>query len=118
MIKKIKLIDFLEFINFRDWRSDDDYNTKIIRIYYPEKNAVENPSFNAEYDKDRYFEYGVYDFAGDKQKRLKDTLNNYILNCFVYSVGIREDDDILSIQVVTESEIDATNEAERPFSRD
>lgn len=42
MIKKIKLIDFLEFINFRDWRSDDDRNTKIIRIYYPEKNVAES----------------------------------------------------------------------------
>ena len=102
---------FLEFVNFRDWRSDDDYNTKTIRIYYPEKNA-------AEYDEDRYFEYGVYDFAGDKRKRLKDTLNNFILNCFVVDVGIKEDDNILFIQVVTESEIDTINEAERPFSRD
>ncbi len=106
MKKKIKLIDFLEFVNFRDWRRDNnDYNTKTIRIYYPGKNGVE-------YDEDRYFEYGVYDFAGDKRKRLKDTLNDFILNCFVVDVGIREDDGILFIQVVTESEIDAINEAE------
>lgn len=112
MIKKIKLIDFLEFINFRDWRSDDDRNTKIIRIYYPEKNVAESTNLNTEYDKNRYFEYGVYDFGRDTQKRIKDTLNDFILNCFVIEVGIREDDGILFIQVVTESEIDATNEFE------
>ena len=54
----------------------------------------------------------MYDFGRDTQKRIKDTLNDFILNCFVIEVGIREDDGILFIQVVTESEIDATNEFE------
>ena len=106
MKKKIKLVDFLEFVNFRDYTDSDEYNTKIIRIEYPDKDTHDN------YSKDRYFEYGVYDFGRDTQKRIKDTLNDFILNCFVIEVGIREDDGILFIQVVTESEIDATNEFE------
>ena len=41
MKKKIKLVDFLEFVNFRDYTDSDDYNTKIIRIEYPDKDIFE-----------------------------------------------------------------------------
>ena len=33
MKKKIKFVDFLEFVNFRDYTDSDEYNTKIIRIW-------------------------------------------------------------------------------------
>ena len=35
-MKKIRLIDFLEFFSFRYSDSDNNESTKIVRIYYPE----------------------------------------------------------------------------------
>lgn len=102
MKKKIKLVDFLEFVNFRDWSDNDKYNTKIIRIEYPDKDTHDN------YNKDRYFEYGVYNFGVDNRKRFVQTLNPYILNCFVSDVRVNEDG-VLTIYVTTEDEIDEEN---------
>lgn len=102
MKKKIKLVDFLEFVNFRDYTDSDDYNTKIIRIEYPDKDTHDN------YSKDRYFEYGVYNFGVDNRKRFVQTLNPYILNCFVSDVRVNEDG-VLTIYVTTEDEIDDDN---------
>ena len=42
MKKKIKLIDFLELVNFRDYSENDNYDTKIIRIEYPDKDTHDN----------------------------------------------------------------------------
>lgn len=102
MKKKIKLVDFLEFVNFRDYTGSDDYNTKIIRIEYPDKDTHDV------YSKDRYFEYGVYNFGVDNRKRFVQTLNPYILNCFVSDVRVNEDG-VLTIYVTTEDEIDDDN---------
>lgn len=101
MKKKIKLVDFLEFVNFRNW-SNDEYNTKIIRIEYPDKDT------KYVYRKDRYFEYGVYNFGTDNRKRFVQTLNSYILNCFVSDVRVNENG-VLTIYVTTEDEIDDDN---------
>lgn len=101
-MKKIKLIDFLEFVNFRDY-DGERYDTKIIRIEYPDKD-IEADGFSP----DRYFEYGIYDFSGDKRKRMIQTINPYILNCFVADVRVNECG-ILTIYVTTEKEIDADN---------
>lgn len=102
MKKKIKLVDFLEFVNFRDYTDSDDYNTKIIRIEYPDKDTHDN------YSKDRYFEYGVYNFGVDNRKRFVQTINPYILNCFVSDVRVN-DDGVLTIYVTTEDDIDDDN---------
>ena len=102
MKKKIKLVDFLEFVNFRDYTDSDDYNTKIIRIEYPDKDTHDN------YSKDRYFEYGVYNFGIDNRKRFVQTINPYILNCFVSDVRVN-DDGVLTIYVTTEDDIDDDN---------
>ena len=102
MKKKIKLVDFLEFVNFRDYTGSDDYDTKIIRIEYPDKDTHDN------YSKDRYFEYGVYNFGVDNRKRFIQTINPYILNCFVSDIRVN-DNDILTIYVTTEDLIDDDN---------
>lgn len=102
MKKKIKLVDFLEFVNFRDYTDSDDYNTKIIRIEYPDKDTHDN------YSKDRYFEYGVYNFGVDNRKRFIQTINPYILNCYVSDIRVN-DDNILTIYVTTEDWIDDEN---------
>jgi len=102
MKKKIKLVDFLEFVNFRDCTDNDDYNTKIIRIEYPDKDTHDN------YRKDRYFEYGVYNFGIDNRKRFIQTINPYILNCCVDDISVN-DDGILTIYVATEDVIDEDN---------
>lgn len=100
-MKKIKLIDFLEFYSFRDY---DDCNkkedTKIVRIYYPE--GKDN------YDKDRYFEFGVYDFSYDTRKRIIQTISSFVLNCYVYEIGVT-DNGYLTIYVGNEDYIDDIN---------
>ena len=78
-MKKIKLIDFLEFYSFRDSNNGKESN-KIIRIYYPE--GEDN------YNEDRYFEFGIYDFSYDTRKRVIQTINSAILNCYVYEIGV------------------------------
>ena len=102
MKKKIKLVDFLEFVNFRDYSDNDEYNTKIIRIEYPDKDT------HANYSKDRYFEYGVYNFGVDNRKRFIQTINPYILNCFVSDIRVNSDN-VLTIYVTTEDDIDDDN---------
>lgn len=102
MKKKIKLVDFLEFVNFRDYTDSDDYNTKIIRIEYPDKDTHDN------YSKDRYFEYGVYNFGVDNRKRFIQTINPYILNCCVDDIRVN-DNGVLTIYVTTEDWIDDEN---------
>lgn len=98
-MKKIKLIDFLEFFSFRAF-NDNNEDTKIIRIYYPEDGD--------NYNKDRYFEYGVYDFSYDTRKRIINTLNPFILGCYVYEVGANNDGN-LQIFVSEEEWIDGIN---------
>ena len=78
-MKKIKLIDFLEFYSFRDINNGKESN-KIIRIYYPEGKDS--------YNEDRYFEFGIYDFSYDTRKRVIQTINSAILNCYVYEIGV------------------------------
>lgn len=95
---KIKLLDFLEFVNFRCYDGNDNFDTKIIRILYPDKDKPTG------FDKDRFFEYGVYDFGNDKRKRLIQTINPFILNCFVSDVYV--DNGVLTIYVVTEKDLD------------
>ena len=102
MKKKIKLIDFLELVNFRDYSENDNYDTKIIRIEYPDKDTHDN------YDKNRYFEYGVYDFGVDSRKRFIQTINPYILNCFVSDIRVN-DNGVLVVYVTTEDWIDDDN---------
>lgn len=102
---KVKLIDFLEFVNFRNYIDEDNYDTQTIRIYYPDKDNME---FNNLYKKDRYFEFGVYDFSDDTRKRIIQTLNPFVLNCYVSSVGITKSM-ILEIIVTEEDEIDSLN---------
>lgn len=103
-MKKIKLIDFLDFVNFRYATDRDEYDTKIIRIYYPDKDDL---SFSKMYDRNRYFEYGVYDFSVDTRKRLIQTINPWILNCYVLDISSNEN--ILEITVTEESEIEDFN---------
>lgn len=100
-MKKIKLIDFLEFLNFREYIDDNKYDTKIIRIYYP------NSSKTDVFESDRYFEYGVYDFSYNTRERIINTLNPKILNLYVYEVNII--DSYLSVYVNTEKYIDDIN---------
>lgn len=102
MKKKIKLVDFLEFVNFRDCTGNDDCDTKIIRIEYPDKDT------HSSYSKDRYFEYGVYNFGVDNRKRFIQTINPYILNCCVGNISVN-DNGVLTIYVTTEDEIDDEN---------
>lgn len=102
MKKKIKLVDFLEFVNFRDCTGNDDCDTKIIRIEYPDKDT------HSSYSKDRYFEYGVYNFGVDNRKRFIQTINPYILNCCVGNISVN-DNGVLTIYVTTEDEIDDDN---------
>lgn len=98
---KIKLIDFLSLVNFKY----SENNTSVIRIYYPDK---DKPNEIA-YSEDRYFEYGVYDYSIDTKKRLIQTINNWILNCFVSDVYFNNDNEMLEICVVMEDEIDDLN---------
>lgn len=102
MKKKIKLVDFLEFVNFRDCTGNDDCDTKIIRIEYPDKDT------HSSYSKDRYFEYGVYNFGVDNRKRFIQTINPYILNCCVGNISVN-DNGVLTIYVTTEDWIDDEN---------
>lgn len=104
---KIKLKDFLEFVNFRDAGLDGNKvteSTKIIRIYYPD--MEDNRS---SYNRDRYFEYGVYDFSHDTLKRISQTLNPEILELRVSEIGVLEESGILQIIVVYPDEIDEYN---------
>lgn len=101
-MKKIKLIDFLEYVNFRDSNYNNEESTKIIRIYYPE-----SPNSN-KFDKDMYFEFGIYDYSYDTRKRIISTINPQILNYYVYEVGVNSDD-CLEIYVETLDYIEDIN---------
>lgn len=102
---KVKLIDFLGFVNFRYATDGNEYNTKIVRILYPDKDDM---SFSKLYDKDRYFEYGVYDFGCDTKKRLIQTINPFILNCYISSISCNQDGN-LEIAITDEEDIDDLN---------
>ena len=97
---EIKLIDFLELVNFRAGVSN--LETDIIRIYYPDKDDL---SFGNLYRDDRYFEYGVYDFSADTRKRIIQTINPFILNCYVDQVEVNEESGMLEIFVTILSDI-------------
>lgn len=99
-MKKIRLIDFLEFFSFRYSDSDNNESTKIVRIYYPEDRDT--------YNKDRYFEFGIYDYSYDTRKRIIDTINSSILECYVYEIGVNCDG-CLNIYVSKEEWIDDIN---------
>jgi hypothetical protein len=101
-MKKIKLIDFLEYVNFRDSNYNNEESTKIIRIYYPE-----SPNSN-KFDKDMYFEFGIYDYSYDTRKRIISTINPQILNYYVYEVGVNSND-CLEIYVETLDYIEDIN---------
>lgn len=101
---KIKLIDFLEFVNFRNYTDKDEYDTQIIRICYPDKDCM-----GANYSNNRYFEFGIYDFSIDTRKRIIQTLNPFILNCYVLSIELAKSG-IIEITIAGENEIDDVNE--------
>lgn len=104
-MKKIKLVDFLEFVNFRHYTDECEYNTNIIRIYYPDK---DNMSFDNLYSKDRFFEYGVYDYSYDSRKRFIQTINPFILNCFVSEIRCNSDQ-CLEVYLTDEENIEDKN---------
>lgn len=112
---KIKLKDFLKFVNFRDCLDENGIKetTKIIRIYYPDLSNEDKFGFK----NDRYFEYGVYDFSYDTINRIKETINPAILELYVIEVGIVDDESILKICVDFENYIDYHN-AEYECDRD
>lgn len=107
MIPKIKLVDFLGLVNFRDYSDNGKKNTKIVRIYYPDLDLLSEPETS-----DSFFEYGVYDFGDDKKKRLYQTINPKLLELYVYDVIVTDESgypSYLEIHVCSEKDIDDLN---------
>lgn len=87
----IKLKEFLSLYNFR--RIDEErmdfnkYDTDIVRIIYGD-------SMND------YFEFGIYDFGGDTEKRIARVLSKELLDCPVDSFRVSDETLVINIDTV------------------
>ena len=94
-MNKLKLKDFLDLYNFREYRTDIpveiDYkrnDTDIIRIY-----------LDTSISTNRYIEFGIYDWSEDEYKEsiYNSFLNKDILDANIESINFDYDLDVLMI---------------------
>ena len=92
-MNNIKFKDFLNLYNFRYLTKvtnlENDYQSKAIRIY-PQRE---------DYDKDFWFEIGVFDFSSKKYMFdiLNKSLSKEIMNGYIYSINHNLDNNVLEI---------------------
>lgn len=93
-LKNITFRQFIETYNFRYCISSDDFNSKIIRIYFGELYHTSEDS--------NWFEFGVYDWDSNKLQRIERVLSSEILNSYIGSINQSLQDDSIFITLTKE----------------
>ena len=100
MKKRITFEQFIKTYNFRYVnrlnRDNVDNDTCIIRIYPPTR----------DFDRDKWFEFGVYDFGRDdyKWEICKEVLSKEILKSYVECISYNEDYNVVVTIHLTKNE--------------
>ena len=96
----IKTFNFRHYVGYSNEYKKDIYDTKIVRIYLPLLND------DYEYEKNKWFEFGVYDFSDDKYKWeiCQKIFSDEILKSYISSIGYNIYDNDLALEIYLSKE--------------